>query len=157
MDGRSFGMGVELRLAKHEESKKLEDFLVEVTSEKNRKLAQNYIKAIFSSDFRKPNFLVMEDENKIIGSAAYSEELFTTSTWGISWVAVDAKHRHKGYGQKLVEACCNQIKECSKKPVMVILGTYPDKTRLYEKCGFKAAGQDYEGGWYMLKYLEANI
>jgi predicted N-acetyltransferase YhbS len=148
-------MGIAIRPAVKTDTPALENFLVSVSSEKSRSLAQNYIKAMFSEDYRKPSFIIAADEEKIVGSAAFSEELFTTSTWGISWVGVAESYRNQGLGQRLVEECCNEIKRRAQKTVTVILGTYPDKTKLYERCGFRAAGQDHHGGWYMLKTLEA--
>jgi hypothetical protein len=35
---------------------------------------------------RKPTFILAIDKDEIIGTAAYTEELFTTDTWGIGWV-----------------------------------------------------------------------
>ncbi len=141
-------------LAKEELRQELEEFLVFNNGESVRELAHKYISCMFSNDYRKPTFIIALKDNKIIGTAAYSEEIFTVNTWGISWVSVHPEHRNQGIGQQLVETCLTKIKEEAKQSVTAILGTYPNKTRLYEKAGFKKAGQDEEGGSYMLKILK---
>ncbi len=148
---------ITILLAKEELRQELEEFLVFNNGESVRELAHKYISCMFSNDYRKPTFIIATKNNEIIGAAAYSEELFTTRTWGISWVSVHPDNRNQGIGQKLVEACLEKIKEEAQQSVTVILGTYPDKTRLYEKLGFKKAGQDEEGGSYMLKILKGEI
>ena len=132
----------------------LESFLVFNNGEHLRPLAQNYISSMFSNDFRKPTFIIAQNSQKdIIGAAAYSEELFTTGTWGISWVSVHENYRNQGIGQKLVETCVSAIHNKAVKPATVILGTYPNKTGLYKKCGFTKLGEDAERGAYMVKHL----
>jgi len=145
---------LQIRLARVEDSKTLEDFLAYNNGEENRRLAQLYIQCMFSHDYRRPTFLIAESNNDIIGCAAYSEEFFTVQTWGISWVSVHPSWRGRGIGGSLVEECLSGILSQAKRTVTVILATYPGKTRLYERHGFVSAGADHEGGSYMLKILE---
>lgn len=145
---------MDIRKATPQDKSKLEEFLVFNNGERNRKLAHDYIVCMFSADYRKPTFVVAEIDGEIVGAAAYSEELFTTNTWGISWVSVHAKHRNQGIGQKLVKACLQQIELSAQKTVSVILCTYPDKTGLYEKLGFTLGGKDSGGGSFMVKTLK---
>lgn len=93
--------------------------------------------------------MVYHKENKIIGAAAFSEELFTTHTWGISWVSVSEKHRNQGIGGILVKSCLQEIAKNIDKKATAILLTYPDKTKLYEKIGFKGKTEDHEGGLFL--------
>lgn len=148
-------MGVKIALAKASEKAPLLDFLVSTNGEDLRELASGYVSAMFSSDFRKPQFLVAKKDDTIIGSAAFSEELFTTRTWGISWVGVQEAERNQGVGQALVEACCDEIRKAAQQTVTVLLGTYPNQTGLYNRSGFEKLGQDHEGGWFMKKTLES--
>lgn len=141
-----------VQLAEHTE---LRDFLASVFGADYSKLAGSYIDCMFSNDFRKPTFLVMRHAaSGIIGCAAYTEELFTVGVWGISWVAVNQAHRNKGFGAQLLNACLSGIAAKSdQNPVTVILATYPEQTRLYEKLGFVNSGQDAQGGAFMTKVL----
>ena len=144
---------MDIRKATIADKHALEEFLVFNNGEKNRKLAQDYIKCMFSSDYRRPIFVVAVIDDKKMGAAAYSEEFFTVDTFGISWVSVHEKHRNQGIGQKLVTFCLENIEQDANKDVSVILCTYPDKTKLYEKIGFIHAGHDSYGGSYMLKTI----
>lgn len=145
---------MEIRTAVEADKLALEEFLVFNNGERNRKLANEYITCMFSDNYRKPTFIVAEINRSIIGAAAFSEELFTVGTWGISWVSVHQDHRNQGIGQKLVEACLAGILSKTSKTVTVILGTYPDKTELYERVGFVEMRKDHDGGSFMMKTLE---
>jgi N-acetylglutamate synthase-like GNAT family acetyltransferase len=131
-----------------------ENFLVSVFGEDSRILAQDYLRCTFSDDYRRPEFFIALDSDKIVGSAALSEELFTVDIWGISWVAVDDSYRQQGIGERLVSACCDRILERVKKPVTAILATYPEQTKLYDNVGFQLVGKDHAGGSLMIKYLD---
>lgn len=144
---------IDIRPARFDEAQALEDFIVSIDGEKNRSLANSYITCAFSDDFRRPTYLIACLNNRIIGAASFSEELFTVNCWGLSWVCVDKEFRRQGIGEKLVKIALEFIKEKSGKRVSVILATYPNKTGLYEKCGFDFAGYDYEGGSFMTKVV----
>lgn len=139
-----------LHPASAEDAQDLEDFLSLINGEHYRPLARGYIHSMFSDDFRRPTFLLLKEMGKIIGAAAYSEELFTVDTWGISWVSVHPDKRNKGCGQKLVQACLQAISRTARRSVTVILATHPEKTGLYEKIGFQPAGKDHDGGAFMI-------
>jgi len=145
---------MKIRTAREADKQKLEEFLVFNNGEKNRKLANEYITSMFSNDYRKPTFIIAETNETIIGAAAFSEELFTTGTYGISWVSVHKDQRKQGIGQRLVEECLEHIRSKASKTVTVILGTYPDKTQLYERIGFVEMRKDHHGGSFMMKTLE---
>lgn len=143
-----------LRLAEEIDKAALEAFLVFNNGKDNRELAHEYTKSCFSNDYRRPVFIIAcNGENKIIGAAAYSEELFTVDVWGISWVSVHEDYRSQGIGQALVEKCIESIRSVANKTVTVILSTYPGKTKLYERCGFIKAGHDHEGGCFMIRSI----
>jgi len=122
------------------EASAAEDVLAEVFGEDYRALARHYLAAMFSNDFRRPHFIATRDSEKIVGLIAYSEELFTVGVWGLSWVAVLADHRGHGIGQQLVDAATKAIQDLAQGPFEIILATYPQQTRLYDKCGFKTLG-----------------
>ena len=142
-----------IHIALESDKKNLEEFLVFNNGERNRKLAYEYIDAMFSDSYRKPTFIVAKIDGDIVGAAAFSEEIFTVGTWGISWVSVHEKHRHHGIGKKLVESCLKHIESKVSDTVTVILATYPNKTKLYERTGFVEMKQDHEGGSFMMKTL----
>jgi len=141
-----------IREAVAEDAELLEDFLVFNNGESNRRLARKYINCMFSNDYRRPIFLVAIEEGKIIGAAAYSEELFSDCIWGISWVSVHLEKRNRGLGKSLVEECLESIKKNAGKTVTVILATYSEKIGLYEKMNFQISGYDHEG-CFMTKIL----
>lgn len=145
---------MDIRFADITEQTKLEDFLVSNFSERVRPLAQAYIRCMFSNDYRRPNFLVACDDKKFVGALAFTEELFTTNFWGISWVCVEEGSRRKGVAEKLVAACIEEISKRVTNKATVILCSYPKISGLYEKAGFQFLGNDHAEGRLMVKYLE---
>jgi N-acetylglutamate synthase-like GNAT family acetyltransferase len=143
-----------IRYALKKESEDLINFLVDVNGEKNDKLAREYVTCCFSEDYRKPSFIVYEENQKVIGAAAYSQEFFTTGTWGISWVCVDEDHRNNGYGEEMVNFCLKEIQKRIDSEAFVILGTYPNKTGLYDKTGFQEVLDDHDHGSFMMKKIK---
>ena len=143
-----------IRPAIEADKSKLEEFLVFNNGEKNRKLAHDYINCMFSNDYRRPSFVIAQDNGEIIGAAAYSEELFTVDVWGISWVSVHENYRNQGLAQKLIEACFDEIKAKVKNKITVALCTYPGKTGLYDRMNFTQGGKDHDGGLFMFKVVE---
>lgn len=133
------------------ETRAAEELLAQVFGEDYRALARHYLAAMFSSDFRRPHFIVAREGTEIVGILAYSEELFTVDVWGLSWVAVAPAHRGQGVGQQLVETATKAIRAHASPPFEVILATYPHQTGLYDKCGFKTLGESH----YMVKTLVA--
>ena len=144
-----------IRYAKESEASELINFLVHVNGEKNDKLAREYVSCCFSNDYRKLNFVVCELEGSIVGAVAYSQELFTTGTWGVSWVCVDENHRSRGIGEELVNYCLNEISKIIEDEAFVILGTYPNKTGLYDKTGFFEVHKDDGHGSFMMKKIKS--
>ena len=145
---------MDLRDATQEDAKELIDLLVLCNGEEYRKLAQNYIACMFSHDLCRPHFVVAEENGKIIGTAAFSEEMFTVGVYGISWVSVSPAHRNGGIGESLIRKCLSCITLILREEGTVILLTYPEKTGLYDKIGFKKSGQDAAGGWFMTLFLK---
>ncbi len=141
----------EIRPVRPEEAQELEDFLAFNAGEEFRPMAKDYIKCMFSHDYRRPTFLIAIEDDVIIGSIAYTEELFTILTWGISWVNVHPDKRNQGLGQALMERCLEEISKKAEKEVTIILATIPGKSVLYERVGFEKGWKDHEGGWFMMK------
>ena len=137
---------------KKEQAEEVKQFLINVFGNGVSDLASSYIQSQFSNDFRRPQFFVVCQDNKTVGAAAVTEELFTINTYGISWVSVDANYRRQGIGKRLVESCLSHIKQAANgQPQSIILSTLPGQTGLYERVGFTRAAQDFEQGWIMTK------
>lgn len=142
-------MEIVTRQLRQEESEELLNLLCKIHGDDFRDLAQNYIKSMFSNDFRKPVFVIARHDQRIIAAASYTEELFTTDVWGIGWVCVDEEYRHKNIGTKIIKECLGSILKTTHKTVTVILRTHPGQTGLYDKIGFSGLGDDHEGGKFM--------
>jgi N-acetylglutamate synthase-like GNAT family acetyltransferase len=147
-------MNLTIRTATKKDQDGLIAVLEEIHGPELKELAEKYVNATFSADMRKPTFILAIDKDEIIGTAAYTEELFTTDTWGIGWVGVKEPYRNRGIGQKIIESCLNCIKQQTSQTVTVILRTHPDKNGLYTKLNFSKLGLDHEGGLFMTKTLE---
>lgn len=145
---------VKIRQATPSDTEELVQLFISVFDEDIEILARKCIAIMKSDDFYKATFIVAERDGKIIGSCAYSEEMFTMDVWGISWVAVLPPFQGEGLGQSLIENCENEIIKEASKTVTAILATYPGKTGLYSKCGFEISGKNHEGGCFMTKTLK---
>jgi len=143
-----------IKLAIQDQSENLIKFLVDVNGKENDRLAREYVSCCFSNDYRKPIFVTYELDGEIVGAAAFSQELFTTGTWGISWVCVKESHRGSGVGRSLVNYCLKQISKNIDNEVFVILGTYPNKTGLYDRTGFNEVFKDDAHGSFMMKKIQ---
>lgn len=139
------------------QSQQLEDFLTLVFGESFRPLAQAYIRCMFSDDYRKPAFLVCQEDGTIVGAAAVSEEFFTVNTWGISWMAVHPDHQNKGIGSQVIEACVDEIAQRIKVPSTVILSVYNDDAAFYLKNGFSGTTPDHETGVYLSRMVNPRV
>lgn len=142
-------MDIVLSELKQEQSEELLNLLCSIHGQDYRMLAENYIKSMFSNDFRKPVFIIALNKEKIIGAASYTEELFTTDVWGIAWVGVREDFRNRGIGEMLIKECLRNILLKAHKTVTVLLATHPSQTGLYDKLGFSKLGDDHEGGKFM--------
>lgn len=150
-------MVLAVRSAKADDAEKLIDFLVAFNGRDQKPMAEKYVNAMFSDSFRKPHFVVALDGTDIIGAAAYSEEIFTVNLWGISWISVNEKSRHKGIAQYLVEECLRQIEKKAQDSVIVILVSALNKVEFYEGLGFKAQGTGEEGRRFMSYILRKSL
>lgn len=146
---------MQTRIPTQDDCKNLEDFLTKVNGEQYRETYQEFLECCFGDQAYKPHFLIIEspDDGAIIGSCAYVEELFTVDIFSITAVSVDEQHRKKGLGSHLIQTALQSITEQAKRPVTVILNTYPNKTGLYDRNGFMRGGQDIHGGQIMLRHL----
>lgn len=149
-------MHMRIRPATQADAKDLENFLTFVNGDAFGKLAKDYIACAFSGDFKKPRFIIAEipDTGKLIGAYAYSEEIFTITVYGISWVSIHPEYQNNGYGSQLIQHAIKEIKKETNGPATIILNTYPDKTGLYDRNGFTRGGKDTHGGQFMLYHLQ---
>lgn len=145
-----------VRHAKQSDTQDMIELFNHVFGKSGEQLACDYINSCFSNDYKKPHFIVKEVNNEIIGAAAYSEEIFTTNMWGISWVAVSESHRNKGYGSEIIKFSIDEIKKNIEDFTLVILGTFPNKTGLYDRNNFKNIFSDAEYGNLMIKKIKRN-
>lgn len=145
---------IDYALAGPNDVKEIEESVVLNFGEEIRKLGQDYLKCSFSNDYSKPFFVVAKTKGKIVGVAAFSEELFTIEVWGISWVSVHTDYRNQGIGGGLVDFCNKEIERRITTRSTVILNTMPGKYKLYEKCGYRILGEDHSGGFFMTKTIE---
>jgi ribosomal protein S18 acetylase RimI-like enzyme len=149
-------MKYQIRTALPTEKQTLETFLTANAGKEYRSLANAYLNCMFSSDFRRPTFLVAIENDNIIGSVAYTHEFFTLEpVWGISWLNVHPSKRNRGLGRRLMETCMSEISNKAARTVTLILATLPGKSALYDHLGFQKGGVDHNGGCLMTKTLPA--
>src|SRR5690242_12929286 len=132
-------MSPEISALKRDEASELEELLTVAFGEETRLMARADIDNALSDHIYRHHFIVTRIDKKIVGVSAISEEMFSSKTWGISWVAVHPDYRRQGIGQKLVLSCLDKIAEQIAHPVTALLSTYPGKTGLYDRLGFKGS------------------
>lgn len=100
----------------------------------------------------KPNFIVIENQDKILGCACWNSNWCSWGVFNISWVQVKKHFQNIGIGKLLVNKCLEELKP---QAGLIILSTSsPD---YYSKnWGFKILQQyrGNEGENYILMSLE---
>lgn len=150
-------MVLAIRSAKAEDAENLIDFLTFTNGHKHNARAIEYVTAMFSDSFRKPHFVIALDGQDIIGAAAYSEEIFTTNIWGISWVSINDASRHTSVRKLILEECLRQIERKADHNVAVVMAALPHRVPLYEKVGFNPIGTGETGRRFMTMILPKSI
>ncbi|MCP5405068.1 MAG: GNAT family N-acetyltransferase [Pseudomonadaceae bacterium] len=147
-------MGVGIRPATLEDIPALRAFLYAWDNGAYTALADKYLRLFEARGDVQPQFLIAEKEGILVASACVTEELFQPNTWGISWVRVEDSLQGNGIGAEMVEASLDKIrKSMDGDKTTVLLGTFPGKSRLYEKFGFQKAAEDHIGGTMMYLVL----
>ncbi|MFZ2587449.1 MAG: GNAT family N-acetyltransferase [Alphaproteobacteria bacterium] len=145
-----------MRFADKADIPALRDFMYAWNDGAYIKLADKYLSLFEKQGEVIPQFLIAELNGKLVGSGCVTEELFQPNTWGISWVRVENDLQGRGVGGDIVAFALNEIQKTLPKDgkTTVILGTYPHKTKLYERFGFQKMAQDHTGGNMMFLIVE---
>lgn len=65
------------------------------------------------------NFVVAEEEGKVLGYACWGLASLSDGTWDLYWVAVDPQGRGRGIGRMLVEHCEEKVREARGRSLLV--------------------------------------
>lgn len=65
------------------------------------------------------NFIVAEEEGRILGYACCGLASLSDGTWDLYWVAVDPRGRGRGIGRTLVEHCEEKVREARGRSLLV--------------------------------------
>lgn len=98
-------------------------------SKKDEKMSFMEMEAMFKNYAVKPQYLVAEEKNEIIGLAWYIQSWMDYDIYNIFWVNVTPKHQWKGVWTALIEKIIKIVK--NKKAKMILLTT--SKQKFYSK------------------------
>jgi len=87
-------------------------------------------------------------EDRLIGFMMTAVDITTTWSYWLTGFIIDAKEQGKGYGKAALQAAIDHIRAQYPQCVRVNLTAHADNTRargLYEKFGFRATGEVYDG------------
>jgi len=149
-------VGISVRLVTRDFLPKVHAFLRATNNGKEADIADANL-AVAAADIpRKPRFVMATTPNdEIVGAMCFNEEFFSIDTWGISWLNVHENYRLQGIASQMIKLAVSEIQKClNGKKGTLILVTYPQNTKLYEKFGFEVIGQDHENDSIMTKVLE---
>jgi len=134
-------MSVKIKAAKFEDLKSI----LKIHKESLRIYSWSYNKRYIERAIRYGNFYVIKKDNKVIGAikiCVYPTTILITN------IAIDKKHRRKGYGEKLIQFA---IKKAKGKKVVLETLTKSRVSKFYEKMGFRLVDS---GIWRKTKWLK---
>jgi N-acetylglutamate synthase-like GNAT family acetyltransferase len=107
---------------------------------------------MFGEALIKPEYVVAEENNKIIGFGGYIQSFMDYHVYQIFWINVIPENQGNGIGTNLVQTIIKKIKninEKDKKPLVIQLTT--TKPRFYEeRFKFKIVSELKEGSYLMV-------
>lgn len=109
--------------------------------------ATREISAMFDNPTIPPQYLVAEQDGRILGFAGYIQSWMDYNAYEIFWVNVEPEHQRRGIGSALVSRVLEDIRE--KEALTVLLTT--SSPNYYEtKFGFKTVNKFKSGKYSMM-------
>jgi N-acetylglutamate synthase-like GNAT family acetyltransferase len=132
---------MKIRTAKKNDIEQMVDLIKKTFSQEDAEYAHSEINEMFSDSIVKPNYMIAEENGKIIGITGFSSSWFDFNMYEIFWVGVDPNVQKKGIGKLLVAKVLEEIGKFSgqNKADMAILST--EAVTFFEKCGFEKISQ----------------
>lgn len=143
-----------IKLADYEDFEKILNFLVCENGESIRNNAEKFICDVFSKKESNSGLFIFWDNDQIIGVLGFEKLNFFKELWSFGYITIEQGKRGKGYGEQLVNFCLNEISKKIESEAFVILGTYPNKTGLYDKTDFFEVHKDNDHGSFMMKKIK---
>ena len=98
---------------------------------------EDEINRSFENNGYKPTYLVVEENEKILGFLGYSQSRINYRVYEIFHVMVNPQHQKKGFGTKLMEGAINDIKSLRRESeddyLILITSLQPE---YFERFGF---------------------
>jgi len=98
-------------------------------------------------------FVAVDDEDKVMGFAAYARSMLMKGAFELIWIAVDPKHQGDGVGKALTEHRLADITE--REGQMVLLVT--QKPYYFMRFNFFKLHHIGNGWYLMIKLLTATV
>ena len=114
-------------------------------------IAKKEITEMFSQSLRKPTYLVIENNKKIVAFGGFIRSWIDDMIFNIFWVNANPQYKNKGFGTKLIKGLINEIKNIREKPKakMIIISTKIPS--FYKKFGFKTIINKYDREYVLMK------
>lgn len=149
---------IKYRICNLEDLNRLYDFYnLIIDNQKHDKYTPMWTKDVYPTKqdllnhIKNNKFYIYEIDNKIIASLAFQigeEEMYEDMGWSITkdvsvihLLAVNPKHRNKGYAKSLLLKVINENKNKIKAVHLDVMLTNLSASKLYESVGFKYIGQ----------------
>jgi N-acetylglutamate synthase-like GNAT family acetyltransferase len=106
-------------------------------SKKYELLSRKELTAMFRNYAYPPEYIVAEEDGKIIGLAGYIPSWMDYHVYNIFWVNVEPEHQGNGIGTMLIEHIITRIRKIKGHMVahMILLTT--TRPKFYKRFGFK--------------------
>ena len=125
---------MKIRKLKSSEIKIVADIIRLNYNQYTSSLALPELAAMFGSKMFSPNYLVAEEQCKIVGLAGYIQDWIDYNVYGIFWVNVAPAHQRQGIGKLLIKKTIQTLKK--KGGQLIILTTR--KPKFYRQFDFKS-------------------
>lgn len=143
---------MKIRLIKKREINSVSEIVGLNYSKENERRSRHEIATMFKNCAVKPEYLIAEVDDKIVGFAGYSQSWMDYHVYEIFWVNVHPKYQNRGIGTALVKKIIQIIKnkKGKDKAYFILLTTCSPK--FYDKLGFKTLIK-FKKDYLMIKYL----
>ncbi len=128
---------MKIRLLKKSDIKQAAEIVGKNYSKKWDKVAARELGEMFGKSVVKPNYVVAEENGKIVGFAGYMQSWMDYNVYLIFWVNVHPERQKEGIGRKLVTVAIDRIKSNKKAELVLLTATHRNAKYYREKFGFK--------------------
>jgi N-acetylglutamate synthase-like GNAT family acetyltransferase len=98
--------------------------------------AKKEILEMFSKSLFKPNYLLVEENNNLVGFGRFNRSWTDSTIFNLFWINISLKHQNKGLGNCLIKEIIKTIKKTKEKPNPKLITISTNKPKFWKRFGF---------------------